>query len=233
MGIAKDNIEVPTEVCWQEKELENYEIELKTVILRDDLFKPKGTLSQIRSIEWGEEHGLMLDKKGRLFGMGRTNQGLLGLEDREFDEIITNPRQITFNLPPAGSANKIIEIKTGRFHSVAVSRKGQLYSWGEGSQCRLGLGFIEEQQTTPTQYTPYQLENVFDSNKVMTVSCGEFMSGVSMQSGTVYTWGKGIHEKPKFNDYQEYSSPYVILEEKKVEHLAFGTSHCVALERGG
>jgi alpha-tubulin suppressor-like RCC1 family protein len=73
MGIAKDNIEVPTEVCWQEKELENYEIELKTVILRDDLFKPKGALSQIRSIEWGEEHGLMLDKKGRLFGMGRTN----------------------------------------------------------------------------------------------------------------------------------------------------------------
>jgi len=37
--------------------------------------------------------------------MGRTNQGLLGLEDREFDDIVTNPRQITFNLPNAGSTN--------------------------------------------------------------------------------------------------------------------------------
>ena len=54
-----------------------------------------------------------------------------------------------------------------------------------------------------------------------------------MQSGTVYTWGKGEHEKPKFNDYQEYSSPFVIMEEKKVEHLAFGRSHVMALERGG
>jgi len=35
----------------------------------------------------------------------------------------------------------------------------------------------------------------------MTVSCGELMCGVAMQSGTVYTWGKGEHEKPKFNDF--------------------------------
>lgn len=59
------------------------------------------------------------------------------------------------------------------------------------------------------------------------------MCGVAMQSGTVYTWGKGEHEKPKFNDFQEYSSPFVILEEKRVEHLAFGRSHVMALERGG
>ena len=43
---------------------------------------------------------------------------------------------------------------------------------------------------------------------------GEYISGIAMQSGTVYTWGKGEHEKPKFNDYLEYSSPFVILEQK-------------------
>jgi alpha-tubulin suppressor-like RCC1 family protein len=58
------------------------------------------------------------------------------------------------------------------------------------------------------------MENVFDSNKIVTASCGELMSGLATQSGTVYTWGKGEHERPKFNDYLEYSSPYVILEEK-------------------
>jgi len=35
-------------------------------------------------------------------------------------------------------------ISCGRFHSVAVTKRGSLYSWGEGSQCRLGLGFIEK-----------------------------------------------------------------------------------------
>jgi alpha-tubulin suppressor-like RCC1 family protein len=54
-----------------------------------------------------------------------------------------------------------------------------------------------------------------------------------MQSGTVYTWGKGEHEKPKFNDYLEYSSPFVILEEKQIQHLSFGRSHVMALDRFG
>jgi len=65
------------------------------------------------------------------------------------------------------------------------------------------------------------------------VGCGEFISGLAMQSGTVYTWGKGEHEKPKFNDYLEYSSPFVILEQKLIIHLAFGRSHVMALDKNG
>ena len=105
MGVSRDNIEVPTEVCWQEKVLDDDEVELRTVILRDERKRPVNAINKIKCIEWGEEHGLILDRKGRLFGMGRTNQGLLGLEDREFDEIVTNPKQITLNLPNAGSSN--------------------------------------------------------------------------------------------------------------------------------
>ena len=74
---------------------------------------------------------------------------------------------------------------------------------------------------------------MFDSNKIVTVSCGELISGLAMQSGTVYTWGKGEHEKPKYNDYLEYSSPFVILEEKTIQHLSFGRSHVMALDRVG
>ena len=54
-----------------------------------------------------------------------------------------------------------------------------------------------------------------------------------MQSGTVYTWGKGDHERPKFDDYQEYSSPYVILEEKSIVHLSFGQGHAMAQDQRG
>ena len=61
----------------------------RPVVFIDDLGQEA---IQTARIEWGEEHGLILDKKGRLFGMGRTNQGLLGLEDREFDDIVTNPK---------------------------------------------------------------------------------------------------------------------------------------------
>lgn len=35
----------------------------------------------------------------------------------------------------------IIEVKAGLYHSVAVSSKGEVYSWGEGHMGKLGLGF--------------------------------------------------------------------------------------------
>ena len=108
-----------------------------------------------------------------------------------------------------------------------------MYSWGLGESCRLGLGFIKHEQSTPNQLTPYQLENVFDNNRVVTAGCGDKMSGVAMQSGTVYTWGKGDHEKPKYDDFMEFSTPYVILEEKSIVHLAFGKTHVVALDQNG
>lgn len=38
---------------------------------------------------------------------------------------------------------------------MAITQKGDLYTWGEGSKCRLGLGFIEETSSTPNQLTPY------------------------------------------------------------------------------
>lgn len=39
-------------------------------------------ITQIRQIVWGEQHGLILDKKGRLFSMGRNINGVLGLKDK-------------------------------------------------------------------------------------------------------------------------------------------------------
>lgn len=49
----------------------------------------------------------------------------------------------------------------------------------------------------------------------------------------MYAWGKGKHERPKFNDYYEYSSPYLILEEKQIVHVSVGLTHAIALDRFG
>lgn len=95
MGLSRDNIEEPREVFWEIiNNGEGEPLELRTIIKKDDDFRQKDReyMNKIRCIEWGEEHGLILDKKGTLFGMGRTNYGLLGLEDREYDEFVTNPK---------------------------------------------------------------------------------------------------------------------------------------------
>lgn len=98
----------------------------------------------------------MLDKKGRVFTMGRTINGLLGLSEEEQDQVIHNPTQVNFGANHGIPNEPIVKIKAGRFHSVAVTKRGHVYTWGEGSFCRLGLGYIEKTQSTPNQLTPYQ-----------------------------------------------------------------------------
>lgn len=39
-------------------------------------------ITRFKSVQWGDYHGLLLDKKGRLFGMGKTDMGLLGLSEK-------------------------------------------------------------------------------------------------------------------------------------------------------
>ena len=48
----------------------------------------------------------------------------------------------------------------------------------------------------------------------MNLSCGTTMNCVAVKAGTLYTWGKGEHEKPKFDDFIEYSSPFQMIEDK-------------------
>jgi alpha-tubulin suppressor-like RCC1 family protein len=43
-----------------------------------------------------------------------------------------------FTLIKAFKNKKIIDAKCGQFHTVAVTKDGHIYSWGYGSQGRLG-----------------------------------------------------------------------------------------------
>ena len=52
-----------------------------------------------------------------------------------------------------------------------------------------------------------------------------------MQSGTVYVWGKGAHEKPRPDDFQQCSTPYPLIEQKQIVQLAFGRDHIMAIDR--
>jgi alpha-tubulin suppressor-like RCC1 family protein len=48
--------------------------------------------------------------------------------------IVYDPHLVTEGLPKINSKKKkIIEIKTGYTHSMAVGKNGELYSWGDGS----------------------------------------------------------------------------------------------------
>jgi alpha-tubulin suppressor-like RCC1 family protein len=59
------------------------------------------------------------------------------------------------------------------------------------------------------------------------------MACFSLKNGSLYSWGKGEHEKPKFDDFIEYSTPYLLLEDKQISFISCGLSHVMCLNRNG
>jgi alpha-tubulin suppressor-like RCC1 family protein len=103
----------------------------------------------------------MLDKKNRVFTVGEVDKGYLGIKDEEIKAVrqakmvkegcIIEPVYITEGLPkPSWKKHKVIAVKAGTMHNIVTCKDGTLFSWGDGSFCRLGLGYDEEKEDTPS-----------------------------------------------------------------------------------
>jgi len=74
-------------------------------------------------------------------------------------------------------------VAAGSKHCVAVTEKGQLFSWGKGEQGELGLGPNVTSSTSPFIMTSMMRE-VFTS-----VACGKQHSLAITKAGNIYAWG--------------------------------------------
>ena len=101
-------------------------------------------------IEGGDKHTLFLLQSGKLYAVGRSNSGQLGLA--EDSPAFRNQIDLDFVAEPALVAfpdldDPIVQISCGLENSSAVTKGGALYSWGQGLQGELGLGDAEEVRT--------------------------------------------------------------------------------------
>ena len=87
------------------------------------------------------------------------------------------------------AGSKIIGIAAGAEHSMAVSADGQLFSWGSGSNGRLGhaqrssrLWYWNRDETTP------RLVHTM-TEKAVSVSCGHMHSGEQCKPAACMLWG--------------------------------------------
>ena len=81
-----------------EEELRRLELEASIEVNKHR--KPNAEyISHIKSITWGESHGVLLDKKGRVFAFGSTLNGRSGLPDKSLPEEIQRPTQVTYGFP--------------------------------------------------------------------------------------------------------------------------------------
>jgi alpha-tubulin suppressor-like RCC1 family protein len=77
------------------------------------------------------------------------------------------------------------------------------------------------------------IETVFKDQQLINVSCGKTMSCATVKGGTLFSWGKGDHERPRFDDFVEYSTPFPMIEDKSIIYVSCGATHVMAIDFNG
>jgi len=91
-------------------------------------------------IACGRSHSLVLTDKGYLYAWGRGFEGQLGLS--ESIEIASVPQYVKFF-----HGEFVSSIAAGAYYSLAVTDRGDMFSWGEAKMGQLGVGRHREVRT--------------------------------------------------------------------------------------
>ncbi|CAI5512371.1 unnamed protein product [Closterium sp. Naga37s-1] len=133
-------------------------------------------LRGVRSIAVGAFHNLALKGDGRVVAWGSNEYGQLGTGD-------TQPRSLPVELPQLTQAD-VVDITAGGWHSMAVTRSGQVWAWGRGEHGRMGFGEDKTIKAVPTVVT------LLAGETVVQASCGGTHSLVVTLDGRMFTFGR-------------------------------------------
>ncbi|KAG8176599.1 hypothetical protein JTE90_026848 [Oedothorax gibbosus] len=103
-------------------------------------------------------------------------------------------------------AIKKVAVNSGGKHCLALTAHGELYSWGEGEDGKLGHG------TRSSCDRPKKVESI-NGKEVVDIACGGAHSACITSSGELYTWGKGRYGRLGHGDSEDQLKP------KRVELL--------------
>ncbi|KAF7480265.1 Hypothetical predicted protein [Marmota monax] len=179
----------------------------------DGARKPKciklGKKMKIHSMDQGEEHMLILSSDGKLFEYNYS------IEHPKFQSILQE--------------KYIIQITCGGYHSLALSKGGELFAWGQNLHGQLGV-----ERIFPSTPIPQMVENLAGVPLVQ-ISAGEAHSMALSMSGNVYSWGKNNFGQLGLGHTKNRAAPCLIEtpDNKKVEFLACGGSHAALLTQDG
>uniref|UniRef100_A0A8D0AQF6 HECT and RLD domain containing E3 ubiquitin protein ligase 4 n=1 Tax=Sander lucioperca TaxID=283035 RepID=A0A8D0AQF6_SANLU len=174
----------------------------------------------ILAVSCGESHTLALNDKGLVFSWGQGSDGQLGLNN--FEECVRVPRNIK-----SLSDVQIAQVACGYWHSHALSRGGQVFSWGQNRYGQLGLGI--NGQSIPTPQIIQSLQGI----PFAQISAGGAHSFALTLSGAVFGWGCNKFGQLGLNDSNDRSFPALLksLRSQRVIYISCGEDHTAALTK--
>jgi alpha-tubulin suppressor-like RCC1 family protein len=149
---------------------------------------------RVASVATNESHTLLLTEEGQVWSCGAGFCGILGHGDLSG---AAQPRIVE-----ALAHTRIVDVAVGVRHSVAVSEKGQVFTWGAADMGQLGHGSTEDREVHTWDVDPKSgsgfayvtrptvvMELFGKRIRAVTASCCNFSTAVLTEKGDVYTWG--------------------------------------------
>lgn len=144
----------------------------------------------------GQRHSAVVTKDGSLYTFGAGSWGVLGHGNEKTLSPLT-PQKVGYF---AERGIKIVDCKVGEYHTVALTDKGEVYSWGYGGKkgyfswmVSQEVGALGHGDRKP-YFLPKKVE-FFDTigSKVIQISAGLYHTVALTADGEVYTWGRGLY----------------------------------------
>jgi len=186
---------------------------------------------RFKAVAAGYEHSLALTVDGQIYVWGANHAGQLGLGHYK---MVDRPE-----LLPTQANLRFLEIAAGVDHSLAISEKGEIYSWGGNWAGQLGHGDLQH-QLQPKLIDMSKLES-----SATTTTTDVFFSKVyggcecsaAISKGKIYTWGSGAHGRLGHGDTKSRLRPTILevpgAEDVTFNHVAIGYTHSGALTSTG
>lgn len=184
-------------------------------------------LSALRPIQLagGEQTLFAVTSDGRVYATGYGAGGRLGIGGAES---VTMPSLLE-SLQHVFV--KKVAVNSGGKHCLGLSSEGEVYSWGEGEDGKLGHG----------NKLPCDRPRIIESLRgkdVVDVACGGAHSAAITASGELYTWGKGRYGRLGHGDSDDQLKPKLVeaLVGYRVKDVACGSGDaqtCAITEEDG
>lgn len=173
----------------------------------------------ISDIACGEGFVLISTKDGKIISWGLNSLGQLGCGDREFRD---KPKLNTLVSEP------ILQLSAGSQHVLALSKNGNVLTWGANRKGQLGDGQLT------SCHTPKVIPSL-RHRPVISIACGENHSMVMTIGGNVYSWGENTCGQLGLGDTTHRLRPEVIrtLRTAKARYISAGKQHSMAVSSSG
>lgn len=169
-------------------------------------------------IACGGSHSAAITSNGGLYMWGRDNYGCLG---HGAAEDCLKPTLVS-----ALSEEHVMHVAcgSGDAHTLAVTDKGRVYSWGDGDYGKLGRGGSDGSKLP-------KLIDKLKEEHVVKVYCGVHFSLALTKDGKVFSWGKGDGWRLGHSTDEHVRFPKQIksLQGKLVTSVSLGSGHVLAL----